>query len=398
MYQRILYLKRKAVPVVVAMLSVLLLFPGVYVKADRLEVISSFLLGPINYYVYILVTLLLCLYLMNEKLSISRSALYTILLTALLIIWISFSYAHATPTPYAQEKTVGIFIFYILYLLTGTFISVTDEGSSFSVAMIVFSFWVAIETLYSIVFLNFPWAATISGSYILIGRSIGFAIPLLLSALVVASSRRHKTLIGLGTGALLVIMMGTGARGPFISAVLAITAFTLVELTLNSKSQKKIFNWKSAIAIGVSVPVLMLSFFNSRVGERILNIDTDITRVQLVIESFDLWSQSPILGHGVGSYERLTATHVQYPHNIFLELLVETGFIGFGIFVLILTIAVRHIIRARIYTGNPLYSGIFALFVFMFLSTLVSFDLNDNRQLLFIIGLMCPVISRGNSK
>lgn len=58
------------------------------------------------------------------------------------------------------------------------------------------------------------------------------------------------------------------------------------------------------------------------------------SRLQLYSDAARVISQSPVLGHGLGSFGYLVsyATEGAYPHNLFLEIAVDTGLIGLSLF------------------------------------------------------------------
>ena len=99
--------------------------------------------------------------------------------------------------------------------------------------------------------------------------------------------------------------------------------------------------------------ILLYGSGGSRVIEKnynILNIESDESlnqRLNFYEIAFDLFREKPLIGHGVGSwkYESLgykksennTVLIPYYTHNDFLQILVETGIIGLGIFSLIIS-------------------------------------------------------------
>ena len=52
------------------------------------------------------------------------------------------------------------------------------------------------------------------------------------------------------------------------------------------------------------------------------------SRFSYYIEAINLWRENWFIGLGLGSWENYVPGH-KYPHNLFLEILAETGLIGF---------------------------------------------------------------------
>ncbi len=107
-----------------------------------------------------------------------------------------------------------------------------------------------------------------------------------------------------------------------------------------------------------------------------------IERMQYAItESFSSVGTS-IFGHGIGSFgmEYSGVDIRSYPHNLFLELLFELGFIG-----LILIIALFVLVAYCAPKGNQL---LLAIFLFTFFNAMKSFNLTDLWILFSIMGLI----------
>ncbi len=103
-------------------------------------------------------------------------------------------------------------------------------------------------------------------------------------------------------------------------------------------------------------------------------------RIWLYLDAIRLWRQSPWIGGGFGALRYLIADYV-YPHNILLELLAETGVLGFslfGTFLAALMLSARGL-------ENHLEHCAFA--AFLFLLSMVGGDISS-RMLWFGLGLL----------
>ena len=108
------------------------------------------------------------------------------------------------------------------------------------------------------------------------------------------------------------------------------------------------------------------------------------------LSSVSLWVGNPLLGSGVGSYPIIMGYGDvrSYPHNIFLEIMVELGSIGLFLFAMLLFVGFRSLGHLRTVRNDPIRLIILMLFTFTMGGALISGDLHDNRLLFMVIGLM----------
>ena len=85
--------------------------------------------------------------------------------------------------------------------------------------------------------------------------------------------------------------------------------------------------------------------------------DASNGRFDLWKNAVDLFLESPLLGHGVGFFEKVNDSY--YPHQFFLQVLCEFGIIGSIIFLMPLFYKVRNIFRNEMSQGIILYSAYF---------------------------------------
>ncbi|MFW5792643.1 MAG: O-antigen ligase family protein [Bacteroidota bacterium] len=96
------------------------------------------------------------------------------------------------------------------------------------------------------------------------------------------------------------------------------------------------------------------------------------SRMNLIKEAFNGFINKPLFGHGFGSFPSITKSHHDYPHNIFMELMVETGLLGLLFFIFVLGVLIYR---------NPLkWFGLFGILILSF-----SGDLSYFRYVLFIL-------------
>ena len=114
----------------------------------------------------------------------------------------------------------------------------------------------------------------------------------------------------------------------------------------------------------------------------------DEGRSNLFSQSIDAFLESPVIGNGIGSIFFYLHT---YSHNLFLDILSETGLIGLIIFTIVFVIFIRKIII--LFKQGSLYRLLTILFVCGFSLNLFSgyFWGNQNLWLPLVVILISPV-------
>lgn len=143
------------------------------------------------------------------------------------------------------------------------------------------------------------------------------------------------------------MVLWTGSKGPLLALVI------ICLLNFNQILGKSI-SAKFIILIGVSLSIFILSFYVQDIRsvrmfvELLSNPDEYVegggkgsigTRADYLLISQDLFLKNPIVGVGFGGWQSGNLVGHKYPHNIYVELLAETGIVGFFIFVVVLVMA-----------------------------------------------------------
>lgn len=113
------------------------------------------------------------------------------------------------------------------------------------------------------------------------------------------------------------------------------------------------------------------SVFKEEEGD---SIAEKIHRPKEILEAFQLIQSKPLFGHGLGGFASSYYNNRYYPHNIFLELLCETGFIGtLSLLLYIITLLKNNQISFK----NRANSGflILPIFIALFIRANLSSDL-----------------------
>jgi O-antigen ligase len=187
----------------------------------------------------------------------------------------------------------------------------------------------------------------------------------------------------------------TGSRGPLLALFISI----LVSLSIY---QRKSNSTKELIFINlivlVSVSIILYHLLPEDILQRLTSGDinnqrTSIIRLFAILEGLNNFKQNILFGVGFGAYEFTTITFgkISYPHNIFIELLSETGVIGITLFSIILVSTIRML--RKLYERMDLFSFLFVLSIFItsFINANFSGHIGFNLMFWFSCGLIYSI-------
>jgi O-antigen ligase len=202
-------------------------------------------------------------------------------------------------------------------------------------------------------------------------------------------------------GGLLALMLALGGRGPFLALTIALSAALA---TGARRSQEHMFTirWPAAI-LGALLGVLLMGVVALLVsGNQEL---TTIRRLSLLFtegggasagvrlynyrSAWRAWWDSPVIGHGIGSWP-MVAYHVDernYPHNLILEALAELGLIGVLLLGALFAVPLGRLWRSHLEGRVTSSTVAWLLLLGTFLNALVSGDITDNRFMFAALGL-----------
>jgi O-antigen ligase len=115
-------------------------------------------------------------------------------------------------------------------------------------------------------------------------------------------------------------------------------------------------------------------------------------RDDLMALAWRLFREHPLLGVGIGGYSFYSPdpTNNGFPHNLFLEIAAELGFVALIAFAALVLWAFWEAVRQLRDHKFPLWSestAVLALLIFGFLQMIKSGDMNDNRSMWLFMGL-----------
>lgn len=233
-----------------------------------------------------------------------------------------------------------------------------------------------------------------------------------VAAALVAGAVASRGAFGLascmtGFAAILVTMLFIGGRGPLIFALLLIPlAFALLLSHPKASFYRSRFltvvMWVALLAVVLQLLVLWLGPY---LVEQLSDQMTTISRLTSALDQSDLgasvsereegqrfafehWLQAPVIGWGVGEFGHLFPS-LKYPHNLFLEILMEQGLIGFWLLVALIGLG---LVRAwRLWPARPDWVPIALILMFVTLlmsRATVQGYLPDERLLFALLGII----------
>jgi O-antigen ligase len=258
--------------------------------------------------------------------------------------------------------------------------------------------------------------ATKGANYLQYGLHAEYLVAILVS-FVVASRGVVRPLLGaLGAITVLVFMLFIGARGPLLWAIFAVPV-ALFFLLLNANARFYRTRFLSVILwplIVLGLVTLVLMWAGPALVQQLMPEMTTVERFEAYSDSgygssvrgrtraqlfaLEAWSRAPIIGWGVGEFEeRYAPVGWRYPHNLFLEVLMEQGLVGFGLLAALMGLG---LVRAwKLWPTERSQWPVIAL-ILMFVPLLMSRAthqgfLPDERALFAFLGVILGLGQRG---
>lgn len=297
---------------------------------------------------------------------------------------------------YALEKTTRFFTLTLLATIAPIFLIKSQEDLyRFFNALALLGVVMAVDALILLLIGQGQLLrlTAFSSNTIALGRAVGLAL-VWLGVLALEGRLTHIITLS-GIGLLGLVLLSAGSRGPLIATAAALLlAFVL-------------FQWRNihriARLLALAMVVTVLAYWSislvpetslQRVGS-FLGGDfgaSEQLRFQAYALSWETIQEHPF-GIGLGGFAReinLWGDVLrQYPHNIFLETLLEGGWLaGFYLITLLASSLLKaYSLGRRRHQGRPALRGLFAILIFLLVNAAVSGDLNDNKGLFALMGL-----------
>jgi len=181
----------------------------------------------------------------------------------------------------------------------------------------------------------------------------------------------------------------SASRGPLLSIIIAL----FVSFLINKRIKFKYILYVLLFAIFLIVIILTVTppdFLDRILGRNTLSQNTMLVRIFANYEALRLFIQNPIFGIGFGNFTFGGGifTVLIYPHNIFSEIMSETGVIGLILFLGIIITTFTYLKRINKKLDASIYNQLFGLFIASFINANLSGHIGANVYLFITIGLI----------
>jgi O-antigen ligase len=222
---------------------------------------------------------------------------------------------------------------------------------------------------------------------IVLGRGAGMLT--LFCAAAALRSKRGVRAFWIGAAMIAAYtVIGSGSRGPALMVLFAAPLLLARgQLVGHRRAQQR----SRFVGVILAVIVLLLSFSlapegaTSRFGENRESRSSSL-RTDSYQKSLSYVISHPV-GVGFGDFADVVDTfgefERQYPHNLLLEIGVEQGWVPLFLMIAVIVSALRTLWRLRF---SPDHRLLLTLLTYFMLNCLVSGDLNDNRQIISLLG------------
>ena len=245
-------------------------------------------------------------------------------------------------------------------------------------------------------------------NYISLGR-INLLVCLMIILYFVENSRNITAKFGWVALFLVNILGAFFDRGrmpviSFIGTLLLLGIFLLIPLLIRKFHNKEKILKK--ICLILLIILLLFSFlheqFSSLTARMFLLIQgggsSFLVRINLYKSSLKAFYENPIIGLGIGGFSTYYSgvDYRLYPHNMILEIGSELGILGLTSYFFLLAFCLTYILTLlKKYIEKKEYYffliAILSAFIFMFLNTMASGDINDNRLFFVWIGIIYSI-------
>jgi O-antigen ligase len=195
-----------------------------------------------------------------------------------------------------------------------------------------------------------------------------------------------------------IALLLTQSRG----GLLAFVAILLAHVFLSARDRKTRIRQVALVLIVCLLAAAVAGFFFQRLGE--IDDFTTVSRLAIWAGAFTVFGQSPLLGTGFGNLRALMGGLLNLPdgwtgdaHNLYLELLAETGLIGFMAFSVLIVLALRTALRQLHKTENHFNKmigiGIFAAICGVLVHGTVDYLFHTTPQVAALFFLVLALLS-----
>jgi O-antigen ligase len=331
------------------------------------------------------------------KNTINKKSLKIIILVLLFFLWAFLSVLWGTSEVYYQQKIsksfVVIFCFVSPFFVLRTNNNVLNFIKLFRILTIVTAIsFIFLYFLFDNFFVIFYGDDGLNNN----GVPDYLALGILLSSGLLLSINKSGILWSAKKAIYFIAILLLAARGPLVSIVI-ILFFGFFWNRTNKVNFKTIVYFIVILAGLLYFGNGLLSRLNQRLegisDNNSNNFSSIGTRFSLFEKGFDYFISSPIVGIGYGSFgKEITGFEDRIvPHNIFIEIGSELGFIGLFFFVFLM-IYVYLYVKFKWKKNDDISSSLVTLIIFLILQSISTTYLSDSKALfLWVSILICYI-------
>lgn len=314
---------------------------------------------------------------------------------------VAFSFLYTAAPHYGSQKlaafaTLGCGMFFAPLLL----FSGERDFRDFTIGTTLFALLVAASSL------SFSatgaMGADANPAHIGKGQVIGLAI-LLLVYTPIENRWLRSLVLGLCIPALAVGLVSAETRGPLFSLLMVLILSLFLDSFRSPVLSRRQMVFAGAALVGAVMLLSAFWFYGQEEyrfqykAAEIINLvegdnqarGTAVERLVFYRAALQLWTQKPAFGWGLGGWSMAYWQNDmrQYPHNLFLEVLVEQGLIGLAALLYFLNSVFRHL-RAHRAAARSRFPCLLPGLVYLISIAMFSGDLDDDRFIWFWCGLV----------
>jgi len=222
-----------------------------------------------------------------------------------------------------------------------------------------------------------------------IGTARVFGAGVVVATILALTGSRGRWWWALVAAVFMGLTISVGSRGPVISVLIAVSAALLLMKTVRRRRVWAFSQLLVAVGLMAYSSAVSPTAASDRVRLFLSGDETDVAREFLFSEAWRQITMDP-LGVGWGgfgvthSFDGFNAGQATYPHNIFLEIAVEGGWIAALSFLLVAMLAIRGLV---IGSTTPESAALLGLGVYWLAVAQTSSDVNGNRMTWVVLAL-----------
>jgi len=286
------------------------------------------------------------------------------------------------PSDYASEKAFNLFTLTVLVAIAPGVLVASQRSADLLLTSLAFlgSFVAAVALVidHRTEFTNRLVLGADGSAPIALGRLAGLAAVVLL-AKALYGYRFRRTAAALAAVSAVTVVL-TLSQGPLIA-----TAIGGAVVLFGGRRHRNVLSFRVVVGLAVTgmAATTAVSLLSAQQGRALSAVGTSETARLEMWELVVGERGSLFLGHGFGSFSTNGEFVANYPHNLFLEVLYESGgFAAAGAVALV----VAGLVAARSASRRGLVGVTVAgVLVATLINAMVSGDLNDNRPLFMMI-------------